>query len=147
MSEIADLTTRRARAIAAGFMAAYQRQRDAMRIAGVPSSELAAGDDGETIVADVAACMTVATSLPRAGLTAAVLGRMRVVEEAAFAALARAARPTSPRRRCGATWAAPRRSPSACCAPPCPAPEEPRAASRVGAAEGSHARDGRDGAR
>ena len=91
MTEIADLTTRRARAIAQGFMAAYQRQRDAMRIVGVPSSELAAGDDGETIVADVAACMTVATSLPRAGLTSLVLDRMRTSEEAAFSVLSRAA--------------------------------------------------------
>lgn len=91
MSDIADLTARRARLIAESFMAAYQRQRDAMRIVGVPSAELAAADDGETIVADVAACMTVATSLPRAGLTPAVLDRMRTVEEGAFHVLSRAA--------------------------------------------------------
>lgn len=91
MAEIADLTTRRARAIARDFMAAYQRQRDAMRIVGVPSAELAPGDDGETVVADVAACMTVATSLPRAGLTPAVLDRMRTAEEAAFHVLSKAA--------------------------------------------------------
>jgi hypothetical protein len=92
MSDVTDLTTRRARLIAVGFMNAYQRQRDTMRIAGVPSSELAPGDDGETVVADVAACLTVAASLPRAGLTAPVLRRMSIVEEPAFAALARAAR-------------------------------------------------------
>jgi hypothetical protein len=92
MSDVTDLTTRRARSIAQGFMAAYQHQRDTMRIAGVPSSELAVGDDGETVVADVAACMTVAHALPRAGLTAGVLRRMSIVEEAAFAALSRAAK-------------------------------------------------------
>ena len=91
MSEIADLTTRRARAVARGFMAAYQRQRDMMRIVGVPSSELAAGDDGGTVVADLAACMTVATSLSAVGLTAPVLDRMRGCEEGAFAVLSRAA--------------------------------------------------------
>ena len=91
MSDIADLTTRRARTIAQGFMSAYQRQRDAMRIVGVPSAELAPADDGETIVADVAACMTVATSLPRAGLTPAVLDRMRTSEEGAFYVLSKAA--------------------------------------------------------
>ena len=91
MSEIADLTTRRARVLAQAFMAAYQRQRNAMRIVGVPSAELAEGDDGDTIVADVAACMTVATSLPRAGLTPAVLDRMRTSEEGAFHVLSKAA--------------------------------------------------------
>ena len=91
MAEIADLTTRRAHMVAQSFMAAYQRQRDAMRIVGVPSAELAAGDDGETIVADVAACMTIATALPRAGLTPAVLDRMRTADEAAFLVLSRAA--------------------------------------------------------
>lgn len=91
MAEITDLTTRRARNVAAGFMEAYQRQRDAMRIAGVAASELAPGDDGVVVVADVAACMSAAT-LPPAGLTAPVLGRMRQVEEPAFAALDRAAR-------------------------------------------------------
>lgn len=91
MPEIADLTTRRARAIAQGFMAAYQRQRDTMRIVGLPSAELAAGDDGGTVVADLAACMAVATSLPPAGLTAPVLDRMRGCEEGAFAVLSRAA--------------------------------------------------------
>ena len=91
MSEIADLTARRARAIAESFMAAYERQRNAMRIVGVPSAELAPGDDGDTIVADVAACMTVATSLPRAGLTPAVLDRMRASDEAAFHVLSKAA--------------------------------------------------------
>ena len=92
MSDITDLTTRRARNIAQGFMTAYQRQRDTMRIAGVPSSELAVGDDGETVVADVAACMTVAHALSSAGLTRSVMRRMSIVEEAAFAALARAAK-------------------------------------------------------
>jgi hypothetical protein len=92
MPDVTDLTTRRARLIAAGFMAAYQRQRDAMRLAGVPSSELAPGDDGEVVVADVAACRTVAAALPRAGLSALVLRRMSVVEEGAFAALDRAVR-------------------------------------------------------
>jgi hypothetical protein len=91
MSEITDLTTRRARTIAQGFMTAYQRQRTAMRLAGRPSAELAAGDDGETLVADVAACLAVASSLPRAGLTVTVLDRMRSVEEKAFAVLAGAA--------------------------------------------------------
>lgn len=91
MAEIADLTARRAHALARDFMAAYQRQRDAMRIVGVPSAELAPGDDGEAIVADLAACMTVATSLPRFGLTPAVLERMRSLEEAAFLILSRAA--------------------------------------------------------
>ena len=91
MSEIADLTARRARTIAQGFMSAYQRQRDAMRIVGVPSAELADGDDGDTIVADVAACMTVATSLPRAVLTPVVLDRMRTADEGAFHVLSKAA--------------------------------------------------------
>ena len=90
MPEIADLTTRRARAIAQGFMAAYQRQRDTMRLVGVPSAELAAGDDGGTVVADLAACMTVVTSLSPVGLTAPVLDRMRRCEEGAFAVLSRA---------------------------------------------------------
>lgn len=90
MTDITDLTTRRARAIAQSFMDAYYRQRTAMRIAGVPSSELAAGDAGDTIVADVAACMTVANALPRTGLTATVLQRMRGCEEAAFEVLNRA---------------------------------------------------------
>ncbi len=62
-----------------------------MRIAGVPSAELATSDDGATVVADVAACMTVATALAPAGLTPAVLGRMQVAEEDAFAVLRRAA--------------------------------------------------------
>ncbi|EYD76864.1 hypothetical protein Rumeso_01822 [Rubellimicrobium mesophilum DSM 19309] len=91
MSEIADLTTRRARVLAQAFMTSYQRQRDAMRIVGLPSAELAEGDDGDTIVADVAACMTVATSLPRVGLTPAVLDRMRTAEEGAFHVLSKAA--------------------------------------------------------
>jgi hypothetical protein len=91
MPDIPDLTTRRAQAIAQSFMAAYARQRDAMRIVGRPSAELAAGDDGETIVADVAACMTVATALSPVGLTPVILDRMRVTEEAAFEALSRAA--------------------------------------------------------
>ena len=91
MSEIADLTTRRARVVAQSFMAAYQRQGDAMRIVGGPSAELAQGDDGDTIVADLAACMTVATSRSRAGLTPAVLDRMRTAEEAAFHILSKAA--------------------------------------------------------
>jgi hypothetical protein len=93
MPEIADLTARRASVLAQSFMAAYQRQRDTMRLVGVPSAELAPGDDGETIVADVAACMTVATSLPRAGLTSAVLDRMRTQEETetAFFVLCKAA--------------------------------------------------------
>lgn len=91
MTEITDLTTRRALSIAQGFMTAYQRQRTAMRLAGRPSAELAAGDDGETLVADVAACLTIASSLPRAGLTATVLDRMRSVEERAFAVLSGAA--------------------------------------------------------
>lgn len=91
MTEIADLVSRRARSTADAVMAAYERQRAAMRIAGRPSSQLAPGDDGGTLVADVAACMTVATSLSPVGLTAAVLDRMRVREEPAFAVLARAA--------------------------------------------------------
>jgi hypothetical protein len=91
MSEITDLTTRRARSIAQGFMAAYQRQRTAMRIAGVPSAELARADDGDTIVADVAACMTVAHVLSPVGLTSGVLDRMRACEEAAFKVLSQAA--------------------------------------------------------
>ncbi|MBP1806741.1 hypothetical protein [Rubellimicrobium aerolatum] len=91
MTEIPDILTFRARRIALDLLTAYQRQRDAMRIAGVPSSELAEGDDGETVVADVAACMTVAARLPRAGLTPAVLERMRTAEEAAFTVLRRAA--------------------------------------------------------
>jgi hypothetical protein len=91
MSDITDLTTRRARTIAQTFMAAYQRQRTAMRIAGVPSAELARADDGETIVADVAACMTVANALSPVGLTVAVLERMHACEEAAFRVLAQAA--------------------------------------------------------
>ena len=91
MSEIADLTARRARVLAQSIMSPDQRQRAAMRIMGVPSPELAAADDGETIVADVAACMTVASALPRAGLTSAVLDRMRTAEEGAFHVLSRAA--------------------------------------------------------
>ncbi|WP_210529111.1 hypothetical protein [Rubellimicrobium arenae] len=91
MAEIPDLTARRARMIADNLMTAYQRQRTAMRIAGVPSSELRAGDDGDTVVADVAACMTVANSLSQVGLTRSVLDRMRTAEEAAFAVLTRAA--------------------------------------------------------
>ncbi len=91
MTEIADLLSRRARSTAEAFMAAYDRQRAAMRIAGRPSSELAPGDDGETVVADVAACMTVTTSLSPVGLTASVLDRMRAREEPAFAVLDRAA--------------------------------------------------------
>ena len=91
MSDIADLTTRRARAIAQAFMTSYQHQRNAMRLVGVPSAELAEGDDGDTIVADVAACMTVATSLPRAGLTPLVLDRMRTADEGAFHVLSKAA--------------------------------------------------------
>ncbi len=91
MAEISDLTARRARQIAQTFMTAYQRQRNAMRIAGVPSAELAPGDDGETVVADVAACMTVATSLAPGALTPAVLGRMQVAEGDTFAVLRRAA--------------------------------------------------------
>lgn len=91
MPEITDLTTRRALLLAQGFMTAYQRQRTAMRLAGVPSAELAEGDDGETVVADVAACMTVATALPRAGLSRQVLDRMQSVEERAFAVLSGAA--------------------------------------------------------
>jgi hypothetical protein len=62
-----------------------------MRIAGRPSSELAPGDDGNTVMADLAACITVTTSLPPVGLTAAVLVRMRAGDEPAFAILARAA--------------------------------------------------------
>jgi hypothetical protein len=93
MSDITDLTTRRARSIAQGFMAAYQRQRQrtAMRIAGVPSAELARADDGDTIVADVAACMTIAQVLSPVGLTSGVLDRMRACEEAAFKVLSQAA--------------------------------------------------------
>jgi hypothetical protein len=128
MSDVTDLTTRRARLIAVGFMNAYQRQRDTMRIAGVPSSELAPGDDGETVVADVAACLTVAASLPRAGLTAPVLRRMSIVEEPAFAALARAARAYFGSRRSGATWGRRPPSPSGSCAPRCRRPDPPRRA-------------------
>ncbi len=91
MAEIADLLSRRARSTAEAFMAAYDRQRAAMRVAGRPSSELAPGDDGGTVVADVAACMSVTTSLSPGGLTPAVLDRMRAREEPAFAVLARAA--------------------------------------------------------
>jgi hypothetical protein len=91
MSEITDLTTRRALSLAKGFMTAYQHQRTAMRLAGRPSAELAPGDDGETLVADVAACLTIASSLPRAGLTATVLDRMRSVEGKAFSVLSGAA--------------------------------------------------------
>lgn len=90
MTDVSDLLAHRARAAARGLLAAYQRQRDAMRIAGVPSSELAQGDDGTTVVADVAACMTVAGAAG-SGLTAPVLARMRASEEAAFAVVTRAA--------------------------------------------------------
>lgn len=90
MNDISDLLAHRARTAARGLLAAYQRQRDTMRLAGVPSSELAEGDDGSTVVADVAACMTVA-GVAGSGLTAPVLARMRATEEAAFAVVARAA--------------------------------------------------------
>lgn len=90
MPEIADLTTHRARAIARGFMDAYQRQRAVMRIAGVCSAELTTADDGETLVADVAACMTVASALSPVGLSASVLARMQACEEKAFGVMAKA---------------------------------------------------------
>lgn len=88
MSEIVDLTTRRASSIAQAFMASYQRQRTAMRIAGVCSAELTTTDAGETVVADVAACLTVASVLSPVGLTAAVLRRMQGCEEKAFQVIA-----------------------------------------------------------
>lgn len=90
MSEIVDLTTRRARSIAQAFMETYQRQRTAMRIAGVCSAELTTTDRGETVVADVAACMTVASVMSPVGLTTAVLRRMQGCDEKAFGVIASA---------------------------------------------------------
>ena len=90
MSEIVDLPTRRARSVAQAFMDAYQRQRAVMRIAGVCSAELTTADTGETLVADIAACMVVTSGLSPAGLSAAVMARMQACEEKAFSVLAKA---------------------------------------------------------
>ncbi|MBP1804418.1 hypothetical protein [Rubellimicrobium aerolatum] len=92
MAQVIDLTTCRAWHLAQAFRSAYERQAALMGQMGLPCQSLTPSRSGDYILADLAACRTVATSLPRLGLSGPVLQRLRQEDAQTFSLLSEATR-------------------------------------------------------
>ncbi|TNC50532.1 hypothetical protein FHG66_08560 [Rubellimicrobium rubrum] len=84
MAVIADFTVHQARRLSRAFQLAYDEHAQRMRLLAMTPLGLTCQCDGDYILMDIAACMSIALSLPRLGLTARVLRRLKAEDARAY---------------------------------------------------------------